>query len=530
MITTKLLKNSRILVRLFSDKNLTQKAYMNAVAATLDYGARLVTGFLVTPFLVSGLGDVLYGVWRTLGNLTGYVSAASGRPSQALKWTTASLQSSTDYEKKRRNVGSALVVWLLFFPLLTTLSGVVAWFAPLLIKDLPAALYGIVRVAAGLLMADMILTTLTIIPQSVLEGENLGYKRMGLSAMLVFVGSGLAVLALYLNTGLVGVAVAEVVTTFVTGLFFLSIVRSYVPWFGLARPTKQMVRDFFGLSGWFLIWRLVIQLMTASDLIILGAFASAGLVTTYSLTKYAPETLINLVAIMVLGGTPGLGGIIGAGDLGKAARVRGELMLLTWLVSIVIGTTILVWNHAFVTLWVGAQRYAGSGPNLLILILIAQFVMIKNDANIIDLTLDLSRKVKLGLLSALLSIAAAAILVGFFKTGIAGLILGLLIGRSILSFAYPFLIGRFLELSFYSQIRGALRPILVSILLFAVGAQLASFLSSHHLFAVTWISLFISVGLTLVFVFVLAFYFGFTRDQQKRALRRILMTVPTAPT
>ncbi|HET9493461.1 MAG TPA: hypothetical protein VFR15_04445 [Chloroflexia bacterium] len=527
MATAKLTHSLRVFVRAFSGDNLTRKASLNALTAALEYGARLVTGFLVTPFLVSGLGDTLYGVWRTVGSLTGYVSAASGRPSQALKWTTASLQSSADYEKKRRNVAGALVVWLLFLPLLTTLSGVLAWFAPMLIKDLPADLHGLVRLAAGLLMADMILTTLTSIPQSVLEGENLGYRRMGMSAMLVFLGGGLAVLALYLDLGLAGVCVAELVTTAITGLFYLTVVRSSVPWLGIARPTRQTIREFFSLSWWFLAWRVVMQLMMASDLIILGAFASIGLVTTYSLTKYAPETLINLVAIVVLGSTPGLGGIIGAGDLKKAARVRGELMLLTWLVATVIGTTILLWNGSFVGLWVGAERYAGPRANLLILVLIAQFVVIRNDANIIDLTLDLSRKVGLGLVSSLLSVAAAAVLVGVFHMGITGLVVGLLAGRAILSLAYPVLIGRFLGITLLSQVKGAIRPVLVAVPLFVAAAQLDSWLSSGPALGLTWGALAVYVALTLVVVAALAFSLGFTRDQQKRALQRARMLLPS---
>jgi hypothetical protein len=231
------------------------------------------------------------------------------------------------------------------------------------------------------------------------------------------------------------------------------------------------------------------------------------------------------VAIVVLGSTPGLGGIIGSGDREKASRLRSELMLLTWLVTSVIGTTILLWNRAFVELWVGSQRYAGSGANFLILVLIAQLVMIKNDANIIDLTLDLSRKVILGLVSALLSIIAAAVLVGYFKTGITGLILGLLGGRAILSLAYPFLIGRFLGLSLYPQIKSAVRPVLVSALFFIAAAQLDSFLSSDDSFAVTWAGLFLYVSLTLAIVSVLSFYLGFTRDQQRRAMRRVRMVV-----
>src|SRR5512138_164649 len=163
MTTLKFSKNLNIVSSLFSDKTLPQKAKMNAIAAALDYGTRLITGFIVTPFLVAGMGDVLYGVWRTLVNLTGYLSAASGRPSQALKWTTANLQNSTDYEEKRRNVASALIVWLIFLPILATLGGVLAWFAPLWIKGLPSSLYLIVRVAAALLMTDMIATTLTVL-------------------------------------------------------------------------------------------------------------------------------------------------------------------------------------------------------------------------------------------------------------------------------------------------------------------------------------------------------------------------------
>ena len=64
------------------------------------------------------------------------------------------------------------------------------------------------------------------------------------------------------------------------------------------------------------------QLMMSSDLVILGMFASVELVTTYSLTKYAPENFIRFVANLVFGSTPGLGRIIGAGDFQKAARVR----------------------------------------------------------------------------------------------------------------------------------------------------------------------------------------------------------------
>ena len=218
MTTLKTAGNLKFISRLLSGENLTQKAYLNALAAALDYGARIVSGFIITPFLVAGLGDVVYGIWRTLGGLIGYLSAATGRPSQALKFTIANMQGSTDYDEKRRNVASAILVWFLFLPLLIVLGGVLVWFAPIWINDIPVGLYWIVRLTAGLLVVQMILTTLTYLPQSVLEGENLGYKRIGLSAALVFVGAGLMILALRLNSGLVGVAMASLATALLSGL------------------------------------------------------------------------------------------------------------------------------------------------------------------------------------------------------------------------------------------------------------------------------------------------------------------------
>ena len=62
------------------------------------------------------------------------------------------------------------------------------------------------------------------------------------------------------------------------------------------------------------------RVMMASDVVLLGVLDSVELVTTYSLTKYAPETLIMFVGIMVFGITPGLGGIIGSGNLQKAVQ------------------------------------------------------------------------------------------------------------------------------------------------------------------------------------------------------------------
>jgi len=501
--------------RFLSDESLTKKAYLNALAAGLDYAARLTAGFLVAPQMVAGLGDYLYGAWQILGRLGGYVSAASGRPSQALKWTIAYEQASTDYDAKRRSVGSALAVWALFLPFLALAGGLLAWFAPSLLKA-PTAFSGQVRLATGLLAANLVLFSLAEVPQSVLRGENLGYKRMGLSAVLVLVGGGLTILALSLGTSIVGVAAVNVVNTLLAGTFFLQVVRSTVPWFGVARPAWGSISRFLRLSWWFLVWRLVNQLMMASDIVVLGMLDSVEKVTAYSLIKYAPETLVSLMDIVVGGVTPGLGGIIGSGDLPKAAQIRGEIMSLTWLMATASGATMILWNADFVRLWIGQEYGIGSIASVLIVLMVTQLVLIRNDSFVLDLTLSLRGKVLLGALSAAVSLVLAGIFVSPANLGIAGLCLGFIIGRSILSLGYPWLVGRLIGIRPATQVAGMLRPAVLTGLVFAAASRLGGLFVTE-----TWLGLILSVASTLTVTFCLAFFVGLSHVQRRRILRRV---------
>ena len=96
-----------------------------------------------------------------------------------------------------------------------------------------------------------------------------------------------------------------------------------------------------------------------------------------------------------------------------------------------------------------------------------QFAFIRNDSAIIDLTLELRGKVLLGLLSAGVSIAARRALHQHVRQRDHGLALGFIIGRLIIGIAYPWAVCRTLGLSPLGQLRGTIRPALVTAALFA---------------------------------------------------------------
>ena len=493
---------------------LSRRASLNMVAAILDYGARLVIGLLLTPLLVSRLGDRTYGVYQLLIRMIGYATPAGGRPSQALKWTIARHQHSAAYDEKRLQVGSALAVWVLFLPLLGVSGGLIAWFAPTIL-DLPQGMHTSVRIAAAFLVADLILTNLLTIPQSVVQGENLGYKAMGLSTLVLFVGGAITAAAVLLGAGLPGVTASLAATTVMTGGVAFWVARRNVPWFGAQKPPLRTIGSFVKLSGWFLAWNLVMQFMRASDVVVLGIAGSPELVTVYALSRYVPEAIFGVVAIVISAIMPGLGGLLGASETERAANVRSESMAVTWLLATAAGTVFLVWQESFLGLWVGSEYFPGTTTNLLIIVMILQFAFIRNDASIIDLTLKLRGKVLLGILAAGVSIGLAIVLISEFDLGIDGLALGFIGGRLIVGVAYPWLVCRSLAISPLRQLAGAVRPLALTALLFAAAVVIAPHVTVH-----SWALLVLATVASLALAAAASFGLGLSRRQRSRVILR----------
>src|SRR3989475_12282343 len=132
---------------------------------------------------------------------------------------------------------------------------------------------------------------------------------------------------------------------------------------------------------------------------------------------------------------PGLGGLLGQRQYERAQLVRRELMALTWLFTTAVGATILLWNHSFVGLWVGAQHYAGPDVDLLIVLIAVQTAFIRADAYIIDAALQSWIRVVISAAAAVLTLTLAITLTGAFA--LTGLCLGLHAGRLLLQLSDP---------------------------------------------------------------------------------------------
>lgn len=499
------------------NNTLTQKMYLNTLASLLACGTTMVVAFVTSPLLLSYLGQMSFGTWKFCQRLLGGVSVVDGRATQALKWTIANKQNSDDFEAMQRDVGCAVIVYFFFLPFLFVAGSAAAWFSPYLINNLPNEHFLIVRLTCALLVLNMLLTPLQNIPQAVLIGTNQAHKCMGIQPLADLVGGAMMIWFAYIGWGITGVAGGLFLAAIIRAVLIFSKARRSISWFGIKWPRKDEVRHFFRFSFWVFCWTFVNKLMLSSDILILGIVVSTEKVTSYALSQYAMLLSVRITTMVVGAVTPGLGGIVGDKDFKRAGKIRGEIMAGSWLIIVVLGSMTLLWNCSFIGLWVGSDIFVGIIENLMMVLLMVQLVFARNDAFIIDLTLNIKTKVLLGVLSTTTELVLAYFLTQWFSSNIVGLVVGLMTGRCILTVSYPLMVNKAFGLNGREQIVALLRPALATIVLFCVTMYF-----SMHFQTKSWFYLMLYVLVSFVLLIGIAFFLGLSRKQRGNILSRFM--------
>jgi len=486
-------------------ENLKQRAYLNSVTSVLDYGARIVTNFFVTPFLVSGLGSTLFGAWKVLGQFTSYTNLADIKATQVLKWAVAKDRDSISDEELREYVTATFFLVMMILPLLLVAGAVISWYSPR-ITNVPAEYYATVRITSSILVLALVTNKVFDLFESILRGMNLGFKRMGFRATVFVIGGGLQVAVVLYEYGLIGLALVQVLVNLIIGITIYVIVKKNVPWYGWGKVNIKRSFSFFKTSGWFMGWAGIKMLILNSDKVLLGFLSGPALVTQYVITEYFMKAANGTIANVVHGVIPGIGKLYGSGHYEKLYKAREHIMLLTWIIGGTIGTVVILLNESFIHLWIGPNQYAGQFVNILIVLVAFQYMLIQNDSAIINTTLNIKKKVYIGVISVIISIPLALLLVPLY--GIVGLCIALLAGRMTMSIGYPWIVSNKIEA--FLPIKTYIRP---SIILLILGY--ISYTVSAGLLLSTWIELLFIGIIVMVVTFLIIIAFGLSRQKQK---------------
>ncbi|MBK9130713.1 MAG: polysaccharide biosynthesis C-terminal domain-containing protein [Gammaproteobacteria bacterium] len=490
---------------------LGNTAILNSLAAIAEFISRNIMLLILTPFLVHGLGNSVYGIWKILERLITYLYVADGRPTQGLQWMIASRQGSGHSDENRIAVRHAIAVWMGFIPIVLFLGGMLAWFVPAWI-DATSDHYMQIRIATIVLVMGFLCIGLGSIAISVLVGVNLGYKRVWATLTVVILTGLLMALSLRYEYGLIGIASANAAGSLAGALLFMWIVRINVAWFPGIVPLFRGAARFLRLNIWFACWTLINKVILNSDIVILGMILTLSAVTEYSITSFAAQTLVTIIALIVGASVPGMGNMVSNGDDRRVIETRRELLDYVWFACAIGGSLIIAWNNAFITLWVGHEIYAGRLVDALILVFSIQIAMIRSDAFIIDLTLDIKRKVFIGAISAVLSVTLAFALVPEY--GLVGLCIAMIIGRLPMTFLFTKIVHKRFRIdnSIYDVARRFIGALIWIILLYVI---------SNQMDASTWISFLSACLLTVTFGIPSCFFLMFGASDRARMLARI---------
>lgn len=490
-------------------ENLKKRAFLNSATSILDQGVKIIIGFVINPFVIGGLGSYLFGAWQVLNQFTNYTTLANIRVSEVLKWSVARDRKTLSDTELKENLTSALVLILLIIPVFLILGGVLVYFAPNITKVTPEY-YDLVRITASILVLTVIVKSVFSLFESVLRGMNIGYKSMGIRAVIIILGGVLKIIALKLGYGLIGLASVQVLIVFLTGFIILMIVKKNVPWFGYGKFNKERTKNFVKLSGWFMAWMGVKTLLVGSDKVLLGYFLGPIVVTKYVVTKYIGQATQGIITNVIHGVLPGVGTLFGQKKFQKLVKVRADMILITWLLSGIIGFIILAFNSSFASLWVGADNYLNQESNLAILLMVVQYLFIQNDSVLINTMLDVKSKTILGLISVVLSVLLAYFFVESY--GALGFVIGIILGRFLLSIAYPIIVKNKLTNTLIPQ-----RPfqlIFTILVLWGLGYYAQSFVNINN-----WIILILSMFVAFVFSTLLFVFLGLKKIEREKFLQ-----------
>ncbi len=428
-----------------SRDKLVKRGGLNAKSGLILFFINTITAFILNPILVTYFGTYYFGIWKSIEKFLGFAAIADGKGAQALKWTIANYESSEDEAQKKRFVGSAIIVWFIFLPILVTIISLVAYFSPTLIANVNAEDAALVMGIITLLGINLIITPLLNISESVLVGTNRGYLSNYIRMFWLVLAFCITYMVVFFKYGLEELAVSIVVVTILRGVTYFVVVKNRVSWFSALKPKSSELKSFFKFSSWKLAWSFVARFLMASEIIFLSILISPSSVSQYIFTAYLVLTGVSVAAIVTSSFNPGVGRLFGNKEYASCRHIVANLREFILAFSVFVGAGILLLNQSFVTLWAGDGLFLGSVNNLLIVLIMIQLLLIRNEAFLIDLSLDIKVKVLLGVSSITLSSLFSVLGYHYIESSIAMILVGIFIGRLLLLFLFPIMVNRMMK-------------------------------------------------------------------------------------
>ncbi|UCF41209.1 MAG: lipopolysaccharide biosynthesis protein [Gemmatimonadota bacterium] len=408
-----------------------RRAALNYVTGVLFTAVTMVVGLVALPYLLEWLGEERYGAWRAAADWYGYLSLLELGIGGALLPLLARAVGRTDRGALNTTMGAGIRAYARQSALMV-LGGLMLVVAIRYLVPVSAANRPDLMRAALVATAALLLTPLLPF-RHLAEARQEGYRVNLLLLFQSLIITSAALLLAYSGWGITGQMLALLLGgAFFFGVLALGELRNDA---GIARAAGGSVKQ---SEAWGELWRLnrptlIRQLCgrvsVMSDRIIVAALLGPAMVVPLFVT----QRLAELAQGQMQGvGTATWAGLAELHARGEHDTFNARLLELTALVtawSVALLGPIVAYNHHFVSLWVGGERYAGDlvtivvGVNGLLLAVItlwdwafggtgqvARLVPVSVVATAINLGLSLALTPRYGVAGPLLGTMCATLL------------------------------------------------------------------------------------------------------------------------
>lgn len=453
--------------------------------------------YVLLPFNIHHIGEEAYGSWVLITSITGYLQLLTlGAPMAALRYI-ARYAAEKDEAKLNQAVGTFAGLFLMAGAV-SLLIGLALLLVFNLIWHVPPEMLGEVRWTFGLVVLCVSAGFIQLLPYGIMAAHHdfgLRNSIMGGAAILRLVLTMLLV-KLYPHISALGLATLGIL------LFEMSIswviVRRRYPniHISLSHFDWTMLKNILAFSLFVLVLNMGSQLSYQTDSLVIGGFRPLSDIPQYTVANTLTLYLVEFVAAIAVVVMPTATRLHTAHDMNGLRVIFLKWSKITFSLTLLSGTFILVLGPRFLAWWLGADFEGPAGEVLRILMLsYLVFLPVRGVAQPILMGIGKPKLPSIafviaGLLNLLLSLWWVR------DYGLAGVAWGTAVPNILLAFAMLYFTCKELELSlgtYFSQV--IWRPMVGSIPGFALLYwALNTFDVSGLLHLVTW-------GLALVAVF-----------------------------
>jgi len=329
-----------------------------------------MVSFLLSPFVVHRLGNIVYGVWVLANSSIAYMGLLDLGMRGAVGYFVAKYQARGDHLESSRAVSAALGFRILISLLVVTAGLILAALAAKIFR-IPSDMWQAAQWAIFITGLNLSLNLIVGVFGGVLTALQRFDLASGLVIAQTLISAAGTVWVLDSGYGIVSLAVMHLTVSLVIGTVTIILCFRVYPElhlsFGLAN--RGILPELWRYSFYLFVIAATSQIIYYTDNLVVGAFLSAGAVTLYAIAGRFIEYLGQLVASLAQTFMPAASNLAERNQRDQLQRLLIQGTRAALFVSLPVGWVLFFRSFTFIGLWMGPQYAQPSGRILRILLL-----------------------------------------------------------------------------------------------------------------------------------------------------------------